>query len=198
MEKLNEMDILRYPRLDTVLMVEEFIRKHSGEYKRKGLWEKLPKGMMYQTFQVVLSYLFESEKVVADGEGKIVWVWNPGLVRKYMKEKELSWGGKNEPYDVKAMKMTDIKRIKRAAVPILKKNGVVKAGIFGSYATGKAKKESDIDMLIKFKGRKSLLDLAGLKLELESKLGKKVDVLTYKSVHPLLKERIMRDEERIL
>ena len=92
----------------------------------------------------------------------------------------------------------DIKRIKRAAVPILKKNGVVKAGIFGSYATGKAKKESDIDMLIKFKGRKSLLDLAGLKLELENRLGKKVDVLTYKSVHPLLKERIMRDEERIL
>src|SRR3989338_8359463 len=67
-----------------------------------------------------------------------------------------------------------LERIKRISIPILKKNGVVKAGIFGSYARGEAKKNSDIDLLIKFKGRKSLLDLSGLKIELESKLTKKV------------------------
>lgn len=94
--------------------------------------------------------------------------------------------------------MTDIKKIKRVAVPILKRNDVVKAGIFGSYARGKAKKGSDVDMLIKFRGKKSLFDLTGLKIELEGKLGKRVDILTYKSIHPLLRERILKEEERIL
>jgi predicted nucleotidyltransferase len=74
----------------------------------------------------------------------------------------------------------------------------VKAGIFGSYARGEAKKRSDVDMLIKFKGRKSYFDLAGLQLILEEKLKKKVDLLTYRSVHPLLKEYIFKDEVKIL
>ena len=92
----------------------------------------------------------------------------------------------------------EINEIRQKAVPVLKRNGVVKAGIFGSYATGKAGKKSDVDMLVKFSGKKSLLDLAGLKIELERKLGKKVDVLTYNSVHPLLRNRIFKEEERIL
>ncbi len=51
--------------------------------------------------------------------------------------------------------------------PILKSNDVLKAGIFGSYARGEQKKSSDIDILIKFKEGKSLLDLARLELILE-------------------------------
>ena len=42
----------------------------------------------------------------------------------------------------------------------------------------------DIDILVEFESRKSLLDLAGLKIELEEKLKRDVDVLTYKSLHP--------------
>ena len=59
-------------------------------------------------------------------------------------------------------------------------------------------KNSDIDILVKFKGKKSLLDLSGLKIELEKKTRKRVDVLTYNSVHPLLKDKIMKEEARIL
>lgn len=92
----------------------------------------------------------------------------------------------------------ELRDIRRKAVPILKKNGVIKAGIFGSYAIGKARKESDIDILVEFSGKKSLLDLAGLKIELENKLKGKVDILTYNSLHPLLKERIQQEEKRIL
>ena len=88
--------------------------------------------------------------------------------------------------------------IKKIIVPVLKQNNVVKAGIFGSFARGEAKKKSDIDILIKFKGRKSLFDLAGLEIELEGKTGKKVDLLTYNSIHPLLKERILKEEVHIL
>jgi len=88
--------------------------------------------------------------------------------------------------------------IKRKIIPILKKNHVVKAGIFGSYARGDVKKKSDIDILIKFRGKKSLFDLAGLKIELEEKLNKKVDVLTYRSIHPFIKNNILKEEVPIL
>ena len=51
---------------------------------------------------------------------------------------------------------------------------------------------------MKFKGKKSLIDLVRLKYQLEEKLKKKVDVLTYKSIHPLIKKNILDGEVRIL
>ena len=81
---IKEKNILHYPQLDTVLMVEEFIREHSGEYKKRSLWENLPKRMMYQTFCVVFNYLVDSQKIAIDTEGKIAWIWNPELVKKYL------------------------------------------------------------------------------------------------------------------
>lgn len=80
-----EREILHYPRLDTVLMVEEFIRNHSGEFKKRQLWEHLPKKTMYQTFCVVFDYLVSSGKIAQDGEEKIAWIWNPALVKKFLK-----------------------------------------------------------------------------------------------------------------
>ena len=91
-----------------------------------------------------------------------------------------------------------ITSLKRIIIPILKKNDVVKAGIFGSYARGQAKKKSDIDILIQFKGRKSLLDLVHVKHELEDHLKKKVDLITYKSIHPLLKKEILNEEIKVI
>ena len=70
--------------------------------------------------------------------------------------------------------------------------------LFGSYRKGDDTEKSDIDILVEFKGEKSLLDLAGLKIELEELLGSKVDILTYNSLHPLLKERILNEQEVIL
>ncbi len=91
-----------------------------------------------------------------------------------------------------------VQRIAKIVVPILKKNGVVKAGIFGSYARGEEKKQSDIDMLIKQKGKKGLLALVNLEFQLEDKLQKKVELLDYSAVHPYLKERILKEQVRIL
>ena len=84
-----EKKIFHYPRLDTVLMVEEFIKEHSGEFKKKALWENLPKKMMYQTFCVIFDYLIESGKIALDKEGKICWIYNPELVKKYMEREDL-------------------------------------------------------------------------------------------------------------
>ena len=93
----------------------------------------------------------------------------------------------------------NIERIRLKALPILKKHGVVRAGIFGSYATGENKKKSDVDMLIEVRGRKfSLFDLVGLELELKKTLKKKVDLLTYNGIHPLLKDKILNEEIKII
>ncbi len=81
--------ILRYPRLDTVLMVEEFIKEHDGEFKKRKLWESLPKKMMYQTFCVIIDYLSYSGKISIDAEGKIGWIYYPELARKYYARKDL-------------------------------------------------------------------------------------------------------------
>lgn len=87
----KEEGILRYPRLDTVLMVEKFIKEHDGEYKKKELWEKLPKKMMYQTFCVVIDYLLYSRKISIDAEGKIGWIYYPEAVKELIKNKHLFW-----------------------------------------------------------------------------------------------------------
>lgn len=81
---------------------------------------------------------------------------------------------------------------------ILKKHDVEKAALFGSFVRGEQSTKSDIDLLVEFKGEKSLLDLVGLKQELEDKFKRKVDVLTYGSLHPLLRERILREQKVIL
>ena len=70
------------PTLESVLMAEEAIQKYSGEFGKYQLWKRLPRKMMYQTFQTILDYLEYSNKIVIDREGKIVWIWNPKLINK--------------------------------------------------------------------------------------------------------------------
>ena len=82
-------NILRYPRLDTILMVEEFIKRKDGEFKKTKLWESLPKKMMYQTFDLIIRYLLYSKKISIDSEGKIGWIYYPELARKYYNRKDL-------------------------------------------------------------------------------------------------------------
>jgi len=92
---------------------------------------------------------------------------------------------------------SSLNKIVKNILPILKKNGVVKAGIFGSYARGEEKKGSDVDILVQ-PPKGSGFRFAGIELELEKKLKKKVDLLSYKGIHPLLKENILSEEIKIL
>ena len=75
--------ILHYPRLDTVIMVEEAIKKYDGKYMRTELWNKLDKKMMYQTFKIIMDYLIRSRKVILKGD-KVIWIFNPVLMDKLM------------------------------------------------------------------------------------------------------------------
>ena len=81
----------RFPRLDTVIFVEDFIREHDGEFKKKQLWNALPKGIMYQTFSLILDYLIVSGKVSVDSEGKVGWIYYPKDVEKLLKKTHLMW-----------------------------------------------------------------------------------------------------------
>lgn len=82
--------------------------------------------------------------------------------------------------------------------PILRRNAVVRAAVFGSVARGEASPESDLDLLVEFGEEKSLLDLAHLKVELEEELGHTVDVLTYRAIYHRLRQRILDEQVPIL
>ncbi len=78
-------------------------------------------------------------------------------------------------------------------VSILKKHGAKRIEIFGSYARGEAKPGSDLDIIVEFEKRKSLLELVGIEQELEDTLGIHVDLLTRASISPYLIERIEKE-----
>ncbi|MBS3140480.1 nucleotidyltransferase family protein [Candidatus Woesearchaeota archaeon] len=92
----------------------------------------------------------------------------------------------------------ELEKIKPKIVRILKKYGVKKAGIFGSYARGEQKKRSDIDILAQIPKSVNLYDFIGIKQDLEEALGKKVDLVTYRSIRPELKQKILSDEVEII
>jgi predicted nucleotidyltransferase len=83
-------------------------------------------------------------------------------------------------------------------IDILRRNDVKRASFFGSIVRGEMTEGSDVDILVEFDGRKSLLDLAHLKNELEDTINRRVDVLTYKSLHPRLKDRILAEQVPII
>ena len=91
-----------------------------------------------------------------------------------------------------------VNKIKKRVLPILIRHRILKASLFGSVVSGKLNSRSDIDVLVQMPKSASLLDLAELKDELELKLGRKVDVLTFNSIHPLLKESILNNQKAIL
>lgn len=83
--KKEQTEVIHYPRLDTVMTVEEFIKKHSGKYSKTQLWKNLPKKVMYQTYCLIIDYLVTSAKISIDSEGKVGWIYNPDLARKFLK-----------------------------------------------------------------------------------------------------------------
>ena len=79
---MNSNSIIHYPRLDTVIMVENKIKSEEEWKSKRQLWLSLDKKIMYQTFNIIISYLQDSGKIVIKN-GKIIWIWNPELVKRY-------------------------------------------------------------------------------------------------------------------
>jgi predicted nucleotidyltransferase len=92
----------------------------------------------------------------------------------------------------------DLESMISMMIPVLEGYGVTKAGIYGSRVRGDHKEDSDLDMVVELPEGASLLDLAGIKVDLEELLGLTVDVTTYNGLHPRLRDRILSEERRIL
>ena len=82
-------------------------------------------------------------------------------------------------------------------VEICRQNNVAMLGVFGSIARGEATEHSDIDLLVAFSRRKSLLALVRLKRQLSEALGRKVDLLTETALSPYLRERVLQELQMI-
>ena len=78
-------------------------------------------------------------------------------------------------------------------IEICRQNDVARVGVFGSVARGEASEKSDIDLLVEFSKRKSLLGLVSLERRMSAALGRKVDLLTEAALSPYLRDRIKRD-----
>ena len=76
---------------------------------------------------------------------------------------------------------------------IASEHGAREVRIFGSVARGQADRESDIDFLVELEPGRSLLDLGGLQMELESLLGRRVDVVTARGLKARIRERVLRE-----
>lgn len=95
--------------------------------------------------------------------------------------------------------MTDqVQQIRDAIVPLLKKHGVKRAGLFGSVARGDAGEKSDVDVLVELRKDISLLDFIGIEHELEDSLGRSVDLVEYHLLKPRIKDKILSQEVRII
>lgn len=93
---------------------------------------------------------------------------------------------------------TDIDQIKTKALPVLKEAGVTRSAIFGSYVRAENREDSDIDILVELPRGTGLFAFVGLKHKLENALNKKVDIVTYHSIHPSLRDRILREQLPII
>jgi len=87
----------------------------------------------------------------------------------------------------------DLKEITAEVIKVIDQYGIVKAGVFGSYARGEANDESDIDLLFEFKEVIGLMKLGGLKIDLEEALGKQVDVLQFCSINPQIHDHVLQE-----
>lgn len=87
-----------------------------------------------------------------------------------------------------------IQQIQYKILPIFKEKGVLRGAIFGSFALGEERHDSDIDILVDLPKDKTLFDLVDLQFMLENVLKKKVDIITYNSLSPFLKDSILREQ----
>lgn len=90
------------------------------------------------------------------------------------------------------IKLDDLRRNRPAILAAAARRGARDLRIFGSVASGTATAESDVDLVARFGPERSLLDLGGLKADLEDLLGCPVDVLSEEGLRPEFREAVLR------
>ncbi len=101
-------------------------------------------------------------------------------------------------YSEGVMEQLTLEQIVQKILPVLEQAEVKKAALFGSYVRGDNNENSDIDVLVDLPRGKTLFDLIGIKQAIEEILHRKVDVVEYGGIHPLLKDSILASQYPIL
>ena len=86
-----------------------------------------------------------------------------------------------------------VKEKREEILCIAYRHGAREVRVFGSVARGEADRETDIDFLVELEAGRSLLDLAGMQMELEALLGRRVDVVTVRGLKARIRDRVLRE-----
>ena len=95
------------------------------------------------------------------------------------------------------MNKADATKLLKSRSADIRAQGVTALYLFGSTARGDARKDSDIDIFVDHDETFSLTDLSGLKIFLDALFKADVDVTTRNGLHPMLKDNILREAERV-
>ena len=122
-----------------------------------------------------------------------------GKTKNFHMENEflLSEGGRPFPAILEKPKTTKTQTIMKKIISILKKNNASMIKVFGSFARGNFDNTSDIDLIVDFSERKSLIDLARIEDELKTETGFNIDLHTKNSLSPYILERV-RSEAKVI
>jgi predicted nucleotidyltransferase len=183
-----QKEVVHYPTLKTILAIEEVVKKANNPVSRNQILARLQTGVMRSTLNLALDYM-EKRGMVLETKKGFIWAFNPSKKLENVEKESLgAMKGKDSP---------EILAIKRRIEPTLRSNDVKKAAVFGSFATGTAGKNSDVDILVEFTKPKGL-GFVSLKLALEKKLKRRVDLLTYASINPHIRDSILKEAVEIL
>lgn len=89
--------------------------------------------------------------------------------------------------------LSDIQKKRAEILTLAEKYGADNVRVFGSVVRGTAGPGSDLDILVRLEPGRSLIDHIGLIQALEDLLGVKVDVVTEKALHPLIRDKVLRE-----
>ena len=88
---------------------------------------------------------------------------------------------------------SELEKIKEIVTPIFKANNIEFAGVFGSFARGEQKADSDVDILVKFAGSPTFAGYFKVNEAVKEALGREVDLITIGAVNKYLKPQIDKD-----
>lgn len=122
------------------------------------------------------------------------WIPRSQDVRICPKCKSARWDQSRGP----GTSLLELLRSRRKDIlAVCTRHGAGNVRVFGSVAQGRETRESDIDLLVDFSPGRSLMDVAGLKADLEALIGREVDLGQRKTLHPLVRDRVLSEAVKL-
>ncbi len=89
--------------------------------------------------------------------------------------------------------LSDIQAKRAEILKLADKYGADNVRVFGSVVRGTAGPASDVDILVRLEKGRSLIDHIALMQDLQALLGVKVDLVTERSLHPAIRDRVLSE-----